>query len=382
MAGLLAGCAAAPAQLAAPERALFTDAAFKPPADMVTPEQLFALTPEMKAFANKLRQNLLGNVALHTALFEALRTRNNLRLEYDSEQTRTAAQAFEARSGNCLSLVLMTAAFARELGLPTNYQRITSDNSWSRSGSVYFSSGHVNLLLGKSGNEAPTSYDRSNTVIIDFLSPPDAEKLPSELIPEKRVVAMFMNNRAAETLLQGKLDDAYWWARSAIEHDPGYLLAYNTLAMVYQKRGAMPQAERTLRFAHQHDPLNQVILANLADVAAATGKPEDAAKFKAELARLDPTPQFIYFHQGQQAMAQGDFRKARTMFARELKRAPHYHEFHFWMAKAAFALGDLEQANKHMELALSNSTTRDDTAIYAGKLAHLRLMEVRRGKPH
>jgi Tfp pilus assembly protein PilF len=375
-AALLAGCASAPPQVAAPQRALFSDAAFAKPADMVTADQIFALTPEMKSYAAKIR-GVRRAKAQHEALFEALYERDQLRLEYDSEMTRTASQAFEARSGNCLSLVIMTAAFARELGLDVQFQRITSEDTWSRSGSLYFSSGHVNLVLGKTGFEPTNIFDRSQSVTIDFLPPPDAEKMPTEVISERRIVAMYMNNRAAETLVQGKIDDAYWWSRAAIEHDPSYLLAYNTMATVYQRHGDLTQADRTLRFAHQHDPLNTVILFNLSEVAAAMGNKEEAAKLKADLARLEPYPPFHFFHQGQQAMNEGDYRKARAMFVREVQRAPYYHEFHFWLAKAAFALGDLKEADKHMGLALLNSTTRNDSAIYAGKLANLRIYESR-----
>lgn len=375
-AALLAGCASAPPQVTAPQRTLFSDAAFAKPADMVTADQIFALTPEMKSYAAKIR-GVRRAKAQHEALFEALYERDQLRLEYDSEMTRTASQAFEARSGNCLSLVIMTAAFARELGLDVQFQRITSEDTWSRSGSLYFSSGHVNLVLGRTGFEPTNIFDRSQSVTIDFLPPPDAEKMPTEVISERRIVAMYMNNRAAETLVQGKIDDAYWWSRAAIEHDPSYLLAYNTMATVYQRHGDLAQADRTLRFAHQHDPLNTVILFNLSEVAAAMGNKEEAAKLKADLARLEPYPPFHFFHQGQQAMNEGDYRKARSMFVREVQRAPYYHEFHFWLAKAAFALGDLKEADKHMGLALLNSTTRNDSAIYAGKLANLRIYESR-----
>ena len=50
--------------------------------------------------------------------------------------TRNAAEAFDARSGNCLSLVIMTAAFAKELGLPVRYQNVFVDEAWSRSGDL------------------------------------------------------------------------------------------------------------------------------------------------------------------------------------------------------------------------------------------------------
>ncbi|MTW14500.1 tetratricopeptide repeat protein [Pseudoduganella eburnea] len=373
---MLAGCASTPPMPLSPERALYDDAAFSKPADMITPAQIFALTPEMKAYAEKIRQR--GQIAeRHQALYRALYERDKLQLEYDSAMTRTASQAFEARTGNCLSLVIMTAAFARELGLDVKYQRLTSEDTWSRSGSLYFSSGHVNLVLGRDGEKVPTLFDRSRAVVIDFLPPPDAEMMPTVVISENRIVAMFMNNRAAETMVQGKLDDAYWWARAAIENDPAFMLGYNTLATVYQRHGDLAQADRTLRFAHQHEPLNTVILFNLSELSAAMGRTEDAARFKAELAALEPYPPFYFFNQGQQAMKDGDYQKARSMFVREVQRAPYYHEFHFWLAKAAFELGDLKEADKHMRLALMNSTTRSDSDIYAGKLANLRLYEAR-----
>jgi tetratricopeptide (TPR) repeat protein len=375
-AALLAGCAGPQPPAMAPQQALFSDAAFAKPADMVTPEQIFALTPEMRTYAARIKLQQRSK-AQHEALFDALYKRDQLRLEYDSEMTRTAAQAFEARSGNCLSLVIMTAAFARELGLDVKFQRITSEDTWSRSGSLYFSSGHVNLVLGRTGFEVSRIFDRADSVTIDFLPPPDADKMPTEVISERRIVAMFMNNRAAETLVQGKTADAYWWARAAIDHDPDYLLAYNTLATVYQRHGNLDMADRTLRFAHRHDPLNTVVLFNLSEVANVMGNKDEAARLKAELSRLEPYPPFHFFHLGQQAMTDGDYRKARSMFVREVQRAPYYHEFHFWLAKAAFSLGDLKEADKHMALALLNSTTRNDSAIYAGKLANLRIYESR-----
>lgn len=374
---LLGGCASTQLAAPPPQPGLFADSAFaRSPETRITAEQIFAMTPEMKEYAAGIKR-VRSYKDLNVGLFNALYERAQLRLEYDSEMTRTASQAFDARSGNCLSLVLMTAAFAHELGLKVQYQRITSEDTWSRSGSLYFSSGHVNMLLGKSSLDAPTVYDQAQYLTIDFLPPPDAEKMPTELIQERTVVAMYMNNRAAESMVRGKLDDAYWWSRAAIDNDPGFLMAYNTLATVYQRHGNLDLAERTLRFAHQYDPHNTVVLFNLGELTEQLGKTEDSAKFKAELAVLEPYPPFYFFKIGQQAMADGDYRKARSMFVREVQRAPYYHEFHFWLAKAALALGNLKEADKHMDLALNNSTTRSDSAIYASKLANLRLYEER-----
>jgi hypothetical protein len=71
-------------------------------------------------------------------------------------------------------------------------------------------------------------------------------------------------------------------------------------------------------------------------------------------------------------MEQGEFAVARTLFLREVERDAYYHEFHFGVAVASLWLGDVETARRHLAIALENSPTRSDRAIYAGKLAKLR----------
>ena len=116
---LLLGCASvAPPPVAS--EAVFHDALFAPPARPPDARALFELTPAMR---RHLAERIAPQVRRHgapRALLDALYTQGDLRLEYESLHTRTAAEAFDERRGNCLSLVLMTAAFARELELPVD----------------------------------------------------------------------------------------------------------------------------------------------------------------------------------------------------------------------------------------------------------------------
>jgi len=380
-AALVSGCATVDKPSGPPVAQLFNDNAFAKPEGLLTPEQIFALTPAMQDYVARVRTAPGGRNA-HEALFEALYRRDQLRIEYDSEMTRTAAQTFAARMGNCLSLVIMTAALARELGLSVQFQQVNGEETWSRSGGLYLNNGHVNLVLGKpNATIRPGAYDRSQFVTIDFLPPADADKLEKEPISERMIIAMFMNNRSAEALVQGKLDLAYWWARNAIEYEPGFLHAHNTLAIVYRRHNMLAEAERVLRSALAYDPHSTVTLFNLVQILTDMDRKDEAKIVKAELDRLEPQPPFYYFNLGVKAMDEGDYRRARGLFARELERAPYYHEFHFWMAKAAFELGDLKTADKHMRLAMSNSTTRGDHDLYAAKLDRLRLYDRGRLRP-
>lgn len=369
---MLSACAGV--RTAALPPGLFDDSRFQPPRHVLAADAIHALSPEMKAYARTVRQNKGGREA-RLALVDALYYRDKLQLEYDSAVTRTAAEAFAARHGNCLSLVIMTAALAEELDVPVLYQSVPSEAAWTRSGSLYFNVGHVNLLLGRPPSALRPLYDPEAYSLVDFLPPSEAALLRAERIDKATVTAMFMNNRAAESLARGDVDDAYWWAKGAIASAPALLPAYNTLAIVHQRRGNGALAEAALRHALGFDPDNTMMLSNLAYLLEQSGRPGEAQAVKARLAVLQPYPPFHFFDLGRKAMAAGDPAGARRLFERELRRDPDYHEFHFWLALAAAQLGDRPATDHHLAKALAGSTTRADRDIYAAKLGRLRGQE-------
>jgi len=369
---LLSACAAAP--VAPPPDDLFQDALFAPPAERITRADIFAMSPAMRRF---LRDDLAGPMltgGTRQALIEAV-TQGQLKLEYDSARTRTAAEAFDARSGNCLSLVIMTAAFAKELGLQVAYNRASIADMWSRDGNVYFLNGHVNVTLGKRYADPRTLYDAAETMTIDFIPGRDLRGLRTRAVEEPTIVAMFMNNRAAEALVRGRLDDAYWWAREGMRADPSFMGAYNTLGVVYVRRGQLAAAERAFRRVLRYEADNTRAWANLALVLDRLGRAEEAGAAERELARLEGEAPFNYFHRGLAAMEAGDFRGARALFAREVARAPEYHEFHFWLGLAEFRLGNVQRARAELTAALENSTTASEHDLYATKLQRLSLLK-------
>jgi tetratricopeptide (TPR) repeat protein len=194
---------------------LFQDALFAAPSERVAAEDVFALSDEMRRYIDTQLADSLRSKGFERGLVDALYKRSQLKLEYDSKVTRNAAQAFAARSGNCLSLVIMTAAFAKALDVPVTYQSAYADETWSRSGGLYFRTGHVNIQLGRRLIDRGSG--ETTRLMIDFLPANELQGLRTTPISEARVVAMFMNNRAAEALTRGEVDAAYWWARAAMD---------------------------------------------------------------------------------------------------------------------------------------------------------------------
>ena len=371
---LLSACAG-PRLSDAPPASLFQDSAFVAPAERYDASDIFTLSEPMRQFLwTDIAHQSHGKGAAE-ALVAALYRKGELSLEYDASRTRNASEAFQARAGNCLSLVIMTAAFAKELDLRVEYHSAKVEEVWSRNGDLLLGSGHVNVTLsykrvvGEHGFNFK-QYGRSS-LLVDFLPADELRGLPEREISEDTVVAMYMNNRAVESLVRGQLDDAYGWARAAIRRSPEFANSYNTLGVIYLRHGDLAQASTVFRYELEREPEDATVLSNLADTLDQMGDQTQATALRFRLARLDPDPPYYYFNLGTQAMQREDYESARTLFAKEVARADYNHEFHYWLGIAYFKLGQNERARRQLLLAIERTQTRGEHDLYAAKLAWL-----------
>jgi Tfp pilus assembly protein PilF len=368
----LGGCAHDPG--APPPRTdVFVDAAFQPARMRIDPEEAMRLSPAMQRFADTVIAAEIRAKGARDGLIDALYTKGRLQLDYDSEITRTAAEAFDARRGNCLSLVLMTAAFARHFQMPVRFNSVYLEESWTRANGIFFVAGHVNISLGRSQALGPrvTVYGDPDLLTIDFLPPDQIRRNRSRAVDESTILAMFMNNRAAEALSAGQVDDAYWWARAAIMTDSRWLAAYNTLAVLYRRKGLHGQAEATLRLVLDLEPLNVQAISNMVLILTDQDRRKEAEVYSSQLAQIQPVPPYKFFDEGVAAMKAGEYAAARQFFRKEVARAAYVPEFHFWLALANYGLGDMGAAQGEIAKALENSATTHDRQMYGAKLAWL-----------
>ena len=370
IAGLLGACASAPPVAEQRPEPLLADARFGPPTEPVSTDRVFEVSDAMRRYVQNDIAQQLRTKGTQKGLIEALYQKSQLKLEYDAAMTKTAAEAFATRSGNCLSLVIMTAALAKALRLPVYFQSAILDETWSRTGSLLFASGHVNITLGQRSLDGGTSRDLKSTTI-DFLPPEETRGMRTRGIDEQTVVAMYANNRAAEALIGGRIDDAYAWTREALRRDPSFMSGFNTLGVVYLRHGDIELASRAFEHVLASEPANTRALANMAETRERQGRSADALQLRARLAQIEANPPFHFFNLGMAAMKRNDYRSARDYFAREVARADYYHEFHFWLGVADWELGDVDAARKHLRIAMSNSTSRGQHDLYAAKLAWL-----------
>lgn len=378
---VLTGCASVGDESAAARvdtAPLIHDELFPPSRDVIDPAQVMTMSPKMREFLRARLPNA-GSGTLMTEtrdmrhmLLDALYTRGELQLEYDAETTRTAAEAFDAKAGNCLSLAMMTAVFAREAGMPIMFRQIYDEEQWSRVGDLQVVSGHVNIALGRRKSDFRVIGNDEPSLVVDFLPGAQIARQRAMPLEERTIVAMYFNNRAAELMAQAQLDRAYWYARAAWLHEPRLLAALNTLGVIYRRHGDTALAERAFRAVLAREPANVQAMANLAQALRLQGQLAEAEQLETRLAQIQPYPPFKFFDLGVAAMKAGEYAQARDLFAKEIARSAYYHEFHFWMALANVGLGKWDVVREELAKAEEYSVTQPQRRLYAAKLESLK----------
>jgi transglutaminase-like putative cysteine protease len=96
---------------------------------LVAPEEVLAVSAEMQAFLNAHVARGVDRVARVRQLAGAIVDESRFGLKYD-ETTRTAAETFRTRRGNCLSFSNMFVALARSVGLTVDFQEVDVPPDW------------------------------------------------------------------------------------------------------------------------------------------------------------------------------------------------------------------------------------------------------------
>ena len=237
---------------------------------------------------------------------------------------------------------------------------------------MVLASGHVNLQLASPPRRLSVSRVDDTTLTVDFMPQDGLRGQRSRPIGAKTIVAMYLNNRAAELLVDGHTAQAYSWARASLLTDPAFASAANTRGVIYRRAGHASPAEAAFAHALAIDSDSTGALGNLVRLLDGQGRGAESAPLAARLARLQPEPPFHHFNLGRQAMEAGRTAEARDLFLRELRRQPDQHEVHFWAALAYWQLGQRELAVRHLNQAVQFSVNRSTQDRYAAKLEHLR----------
>jgi Flp pilus assembly protein TadD len=328
------------------------------PAAPVAPAEVLALSPEMRAFIDAhVDRAGGGSLKLHQ-LATAIIDEDTFGVTYD-DRTRTAAEAFRARRGNCLSFSTMFVAMAREVGLDVQYQEVEIPPDWTLDNDTYVLNQHVNVYV-KLEPAAPKVVDFN---IADFKSSYEMER-----IPDARALAHYYNNVGVERMLAGDTASALSHFRRALaENDLAFSPAWVNLGTLYQRNGRTAEAEAAYLQALEADGSDLVAMSSLARLYDRLGDREQAAVYRKKVVHHRNLNPYYRYELARRAYLAHDYRAAISHLKYAVRKRPKEDQFCFLLGLSYVELGDEEEARRWFDRAEELAATDALKRRYSSK---------------
>ncbi len=335
----------------------------QPPQLPVTAAHLLALSPEMREFlATHVDPRGSGKVKLHN-LVAAIFAGGTFALDYD-DTTRSAAETFRLRRGNCLSFAGMFLAMARAVGLNARFQEVEVPPDWTLANDTFVLNRHIDVYV---------DLGREGTRVVDFNIADFRSSYPMRRISDARAMAHYANNLGVERLQAGDTAGALAYFRAALlENDWTFSPAWTNLGTLYQRAGHLDRAELAYRQALEVARGDLVAMSNLARLYERTGDPQRAAAFRAKVAAHRLRNPYYRYHLARQALAAGQLDEAIAHLRFATRARPGEERFCFLLGVAYQRRGDERQARKWFAQAQRIAASAVPEVPYPGTLERVR----------
>lgn len=307
--------------------------------DVPTPDEVFALDYEMRAFIAPVAAQRHARPKL-VALVRALEARGMFSLEY-AEITRTARATFHERQGNCLSFTLLFVTLARAAGLDVSFQSVDVPPTWTYDGGVVVAN-HVNAVVRTGGGEE---------TIVDFNIRPYEAGQRRRRISDAHALALFYTNLGAEAMLRDEYAAALAHFREAARIHADIADVWVNLGVLYSRHGLHEYAEAAYLRALEADDDEPSAASNLALVYEALGETQLAAEYRDRVQSYRERNPYYHYAKAAHAYEQGQLADALASLRKALRLKRDEHEFHTLRGEILTALGRAKDAAKSFEIA-------------------------------
>lgn len=376
-AGLMAGCSntlQAPVNSEAPAvPAVFqlVEVGHFGPRPLINEEPELFLLPEgeQDEFLNFYLAQENAQTPAHRRLYHYLERRMDSFTYYGA--TYTASEVVENGAGNCLSLAILTSAYARLAGIEVEYLGVTTNPVYLKRDTFGLISNHVRTRLYDPDfqPEEGVFYARRPSLVVDYF--PTANDWQKGAVSHSAFMGMYYRNLAAEALTTGQPGRAGWLVTKALEWDPHNGDNINLLAVIYRNMGLPALSESSYRFGLETEPDHLDLLSNYRILLRRQGREEEAAQLTKRIEQSgDPSP-FRWLSLGDQSFRSGDYPRALRYYDTAIERAPYLHHGYAGRGKTLFKLGRKGEAKQALSLALQHTHEDEQEDLYRAKLAIL-----------
>lgn len=324
----------------------------------VAGDEVLALSDEMRAFLDRNVNPGGTDIFKLQQLIDAMMGSADFKLEYD-ENTRTAAETFRLRRGNCLSFTTLFVALARGAQLDADFQEVDIPPDWSTRRNVFVLNRHVNAIvqLGMSGSRA-----------VDFNM--EDFKTTYKVVPidDRRAIAHYFNNMGVEHMQQGEIGDAVVYFRQAIIESGGdFSPAWTNLGLLYRRAGHLEHAEVAYLQALEVDKGDYVAMSNLVSLYERLGDSERAESYRKKVDQHRMRNPHLRYSLAREAFDAGDIDAAIEHLKYAIRKSKDEAEYCHLLARCYLAKGDRGKADKWSAKAMRLAETDEQKARFASE---------------
>jgi Flp pilus assembly protein TadD len=325
----------------------------------VAPAEVLALSPEMRAFIDAHVDRSGGAALKLHQLASSIIDEKTFGVTYD-DRTRTAAETFRARRGNCLSFSTMFVAMARDVGLDVQYQEVEIPPDWTLDNDTYVLNQHVNVYV----NLEPAAPKVVDFNIADFKSSYEMER-----IPDTRALAHHYNNVGVERMQAGDAGSALAHFRRALEEsDRAFSPAWVNLGTLYLRGGRTAEAEAAYLQALAADSSDLVAMSSLARLYDRLGERERAAACRKRVVHHRNRNPYYRYELARRAYLAHDYRAAIGHLKYAARKRPKEDQFCFLLGACYLQGGDERQARRWFDRAEELAATDAQKRRYSSKI--------------
>lgn len=312
------------------------------PAAVASEAEVLALSPGMRAFlAAHVDRDASDDLKVHQ-LIHAIFSRDTFGLQYD-ETTRTAAETFRARRGNCLSFSTMFVPMARAVGLHALYQEVDIPPEWSLENDTFVLNRHINVRV---------ELNPIGILVVDFNIVAFRASYDVHALTDAQALAQYYNNVGVERMQAGDTASALANFRRALaDNDRDFSPAWTNLGTLYLRHGLLPQAELAYLEALHTDGGNLVAMSNLAHLYERVGDLGRAAAYRKKVISHRWHNPYYRYQLARQAFEAGHYKTAMGHLRYAISQKRNEDRFYALLGRCYEKEGDERTAQRWLERA-------------------------------
>lgn len=321
-------------------------------------------TDAFLAYVNAQRQNdVTDDIIVYNYIERSLRN-----FSYHGD-TLTAQQTIELAHGNCISLAILTQAYANLIDLETGFQEMTSEPVFAKEGNLVFIANHFRTKLYRPFiEEAGQITAIQPGVLIDYFPSRGSFYVGSATYDD--LIAKYYSNLAADALLENDYNQVYSLLIKANQYTPNDAELFNLAAILHRRVNDQITSQRIYQTALDQQLQSLNLLSNYKVLAEDVGNEMLVEQLSSLLTAQEKDP-YELIALGESEALKGRLMNAKRHINEAMEKAPYLAEPYVALAKIRYQQGNLNDAQKLLNQAMKLERDQQQRNIYAAKLASI-----------